>query len=909
MSKFIQSFRELISTPQHNRILRLAFPHKDGPAAQLLVNRLDADEGLSRDFEFTVELLSGSATLELKQLQGKLLCIELVRGDGTLRYFTGYCFAFRLKRTDGAVAFYEAQLGPWLKYLSLRKNSYLFHNKNLHGQTETILGSYGALPDWDWRVAGMDPQMTDACQFAESDHNYLSRRWEAAGLLYWYEHSSTGHKLILTDDSTAAAPIDGSGSAPFQRHGGATEEDGIGEWSPTRQVMPGSVRLSQYDFKNPLQSPQMQSTAPTLNKQGSVLDIESYEYTGAYGFKDQDGDGLATLRMQEMEALGKHFDGAGNNRFMMPGRAFHLTGHFDDTADFGNATSNQNEFLVLQVRHIATNNYLQEPEYAVEYANSLSCIRKMIPWRPGRSFNSIDTKIFAPQTATVVGPNGNDSIHVDEFGRVRVQFHWDRIGQHDDRSSAWIRVVNPWAGSQLGSPATPRVGSEVVVQWLDGSPDRPIIMGAVSNQDNMPAWKLPEQQALTGMRSRELAPGGGNQAGGRSNHLILDDTNQNIQAQLKSDHQHSQLSLGKITRIEDNAGRKDTRGEGFELATGAWGVIRAGLGMLVSTEARERARGTVKDMGESARRLDVASENHAALADLAQQAGAQEAQQQAIVAAGIQQQNDAIRGGSGPFPELSKPLLVLASPAGIATTTAQSTHIASDQDTALTTGKNLSLASGGSLFASVKQTFRLFVENLGMKLLAYSGDIDIQALKHNIHMLAKLDISMTANRITISAKEELKIIGGGSYSIYKAGGIEHGTNGDFVAHAAKHSLVGPQNATPPTLVDKDLKPTPEQLHYTIRSRAGGRPFANVPYELYKGDAKVEDGLSDEFGRIVIDHEPGTPQYKVKLPTGEEFVVAVREQLAQAGDAAHAEQTLSNRGSRALDGEAQSRTYV
>lgn len=907
MNQFIQSLRDLIGTPQHNRVLRLSFPHKDGPATQLLVNGLEARESLSRDFELTVELLSSSATLELKQLQGKLLCVELVRGDGSLRYFTGYCFAFRLKRTDGAIAFYEAQLGPWLKYLSLRKNNCLFHNKNLRGQTEAIFADYGPLADWDWRVSGEDAQMTDACQFAESDHNYLSRRWEAAGLLYWYEHSSSGHKLIVTDDSTAAAALDGGGTVPFQRHGGATEEDGIGEWSPVRQVVPSCVRLSNFDFKNPLQSPQMQSSAPTLIKQGAVAEIESYEYTGAYGFKDHEGDRLAILRMQEMEALGKYFEGSGNNRFMMPGRAFILTGHFEDSALFDNAGANQNEFLVLQVHHTATNNYLQQPGHEAGYGNSITCIRKMIAWRPGRSFNSIDTKILAPQTATVVGPQGNDSIHVDEYGRVRVQFHWDRIGQYDDRSSAWIRVINPWAGSQLGSPATPRVGSEVVVQWLDGNPDRPIIMGAVNNQDNMPAWKLPEQQALTGLRSRELTPGGGNQAGGRSNHLILDDTNQSIQAQLKSDHQHSQLSLGKITRIEDNAGRKDARGEGFELATGAWGVIRAGLGMLLSTEARERARGTVKDMGETSRRLGVARENHAALADLAQQAGAQEALQQASVAAGIKQQNDAIQGSDGPFPELKQPLLVLASPAGIATTTAQSTHIASDQDTALTTGKNLSLASGDSLYVSVKKTLRLFVENLGMKLLAYSGDIDIQALKHNIHMLAKLNISMTANCITISAKEELKLSGGGSYSVYKADGIEHGSSGNFTVHAAKHSLVGPQNGTPSAMADKELKPSPEQLHYTIRAHAGGRPFANVPYALYKGDAKVEDGLSDEFGRIVIDHQPGTPQYKVKLPTGEEFVVAVSEQLAQAGEPAHSEHMLSNRGSRALDGEPQSRT--
>ena len=909
MNKAIQSLQELLAGRQHNRILRLSFPGNDGPSSQLLVNKLDAWEGLSRDFKFTLELLSDNAMLELKGLQGKLLCVELVRQDGTLRYFTGFCFAFRLKRVDGSLAYYEAELGPWLKYLSLRKDNYLFHNKNLHEQTDSIFDDYGSLAHWDWRVAGEDLPMTDACQFDESDHNYLSRRWEAAGLLYWYEHDATGHKLVVANDSISAPQIDGGAEVAFQRHGGSAEENGIGEWSPARQLMPASVTLATFNFKRPSLNAHNVSSVPTKNQQGAVLDVETYEYAGAYGAKDRgDRERLAVLRMEEMEALGKHFDGAGNNRYVMPGRWFRLTGHFDANYSYDNKGVDQNEFLILEVHHIATNNYLQQAHEKADYGNHLKCIRKAIPWRPGRSFNSVDTKIHAPQTATVVGPAGADSIHVDEYGRVRVQFHWDRIGDYNDQSSAWVRMISQWAGSELGAAATPRAESEVCIMFLEGNPDRPVIIAAIPNEANMPPWTLPSQRALTGLRSRELTPSGGNKAGGRSNHLILDDTNQSIQAQLKSDHQHSQLSLGQITRIEDNAGRKDARGEGFELATGAWGVIRAGLGMLISTEARHRARGTAKDMSETVQRLTVARDNHEALADLAQQAGAQEAQQQSHVAADIKIQNDALKGAEGDFPELSQPLLVMASPAGIVTSTAQSTHIASNQNTALTTGKNLSIASGDSVFVSVKKTFRLFVENLGLKMVAFNGDIDIQALKNSINVLAKLNINITATRITISAREELKFIGGGSYTIHNAGGIEHGTNGTFVAHAASHSFVGPKNMPPQSMADKTLKPKPEQLHYKMQSHLNGRPYANVPYALFKGDAKVEDGVSDEFGRVAIDHEPGTPKYTIKLPSGEEFAVMASEQLAKSGDDAHMEQTLSNLGARALDGAAQSRQH-
>jgi type VI secretion system secreted protein VgrG len=483
---------------QHNRILRLAFPHADGPDAELLVNALEASEGLSRPFEYKVELISDDAHLHLKDLQGKMMCVQLVRQDGTLRYFTGIVFRFGLQKVDGGLAYYEATLGPWFNYLTLRKDNYLFHDATLYDQTHSIFADYGALADWDWRVRGDDAPMTDACQFDESDANYLARRWAAAGLYYWYEHGPDGHRLIVADDSTVAAPIDGDAHIPYQRHGGAREEDGIGDWSPMRQLVHGSVALSSYDFKTG--RPTLAS-ADTLNRQGDVPLIESYEYAGAFGFKTlAHGDAVAKLRMEEIEARGKLFEGAGNNRRIMPGRAFHLTGHFD-----GDGAADANEFLIIDCVHHATNNY-QTREALPHYANRLTCLRKKIPWRPGREFHCRATKIYGIQTATVVGPEGEE-IHTDEFGRVRVQFHWDREGKLDARSSAWIRVATPWAGSNFGMTSIPRVGSEVIVAFMGGDPDRPIITGMIPNATTMPPWSLPANKTQSGMLSRST-PGG-----------------------------------------------------------------------------------------------------------------------------------------------------------------------------------------------------------------------------------------------------------------------------------------------------------------------------------------------------------------------------------------------------------------
>ena len=502
MGKSSGSLHQLLAGRQHDRILRVGFPHGDGPSTELLANRLDAVEAMSRPFEFTVELLSDDPNIALKDLQGKMMCVQLVRRDGSLRYFTGRVFSFGLKTVDGGVCFYEARLGPWYRYLSMRKDNYLFHNTTLYQQTASIFDDYGGLAEWDWRVKGASGVMTDACQFDESDSNYLERRWVNAGIVYWFEHSERGHTLVLSDDSTAAAPIDGNPEVPFQRHGGAAEEDGIGEWSPVRRIMQGTVALASYDFKAPHPA---QTSLPTVQQQGDVPNIESYEYTGAFGFKNgADGQDLARLRMETLEAAGKHFDAVSNCRFAMPGRWFRLTGHFD--ADPAGGDDQAREFLITEARHTATNNYHVSTSVPSHYENRLSAIRKIIPYRAARDHNSVETKIHGIQSATVVGPAGEE-IHTDEYGRVRVQFHWDRAGVNDENSSAWIRVATPWAGANFGMTAIPRIGTEVLVQFMDGNPDRPIITGMVPNADTMPPWTLPANKTQSGVLTRSTPAG------------------------------------------------------------------------------------------------------------------------------------------------------------------------------------------------------------------------------------------------------------------------------------------------------------------------------------------------------------------------------------------------------------------
>lgn len=871
------------SDTQDHRLLRMDFPRNDGPAnAVMLVNKMTMREELSRDFCIDAELLSDNANISLTSMMGRMVTLSLVRENGTLRYLNGYVARFCFLRADGGFAYYQMVLQPWLAFARLRKDNVSFHHRSVIELTETTFAQYRQR-DWTTRLSldYGDHQLTCANQHNETDYNHLHRRWEAAGLYYSYAHRADGHTLILSDNSTQAEPIDtthvdgAAGQMHFRADTGSGEGDGIRDWQAIRALGSAKLTLASFNYKSP--RPQL-VTGHTLHAQGEVDAYERYENTGAYGFPDvRAGELLAQRQMEQLDQDTEYIKAAGNDRAAEPGRIFRLDGHFraDDAASAAGAGAGAGagDYLIVSVEHVASNNYLAGRDSLSTYTNTFVCLRRDIRWRPGSGHNSTPCTSPGLQTAIVVGPPGEE-IHTDELGRIKLQFHWDRLGKYDQASSPWIRVMMPMAGQYFGQSGLPRVGQEVVVQFLDGNIDHPIVVGVVYNRSNMPPWNLPSQKVLSGLRSRELASGGD----GASNHLILDDSKGAMQAQLKSDHAHSQLSLGSITRIETSHGRLDARGEGWELATNAWGVARANRGMLITTEARVNGSAHSKDMGETQQRLGSAQQQQASLAKLAQQAGAQDEADQAKAVAAFKAQNQGIEGHAGApgsFPQLSAPHLVLASPAGIAATTGGSIHLASDQHTALTTSQDLSIANGGSLFASVRQALRLFVHKAGMRLVAAAGDIDLRALSDSVNLLAKLNITQTANRITISAKEEVVINGGGSYAKFSAGGIEQGTNGTFVAHAAKHSLPGPKSVTVAQVLPPQSKlDSAGTFHLNSHAAARGSVNAGLPYKLYKNDALEEQGVMDHNGNMTFKHElEEQSHYRIELANGDHYEIA------------------------------------
>ena len=501
MASATDTIVSLINQASVKRLLKLYFPRDDGPDSGLLINHLHAEEQVSGDFTYTVTALSDDPEIELKDVQCKMVCVELTRDDQSKRYFNGYCFEFGLVNIENGLAVYQMVLKPWLAFFALRNDHFIFHNKTIGQQTKEIFLDMG-ISSYEMRIKEADLERTFSMQYDETDYNYLHRRWEEMGWHYWYEHTMGGHKLIISSSSAACDPIDGAPTVPLHHAGGYNKGDKIAEWSPTRQVVSGKVALSNYDFKTP--TPQRISET-SEHVQGDIHKIEVYQYQGLYGYKEAGHGGkVAKRKMEEIDSKGKYFKASGDSRWIQAGRWFRLTK--DDASHMFDDGAGQNEFFVLTATHIADNNYLNTEGKHAEYKNRFTCLRRNIPWRPTPGSNSVDTRVPGIDTATVVGPAGEE-IYTDKFGRIKVQFHWDREGKNDEKSSCWLRVMTPWADSNFGMISLPRIGTEVVIQYLQGNPDRPLVVGQLYNQRHMPPWDLPANQTQSGILSRSSKGG------------------------------------------------------------------------------------------------------------------------------------------------------------------------------------------------------------------------------------------------------------------------------------------------------------------------------------------------------------------------------------------------------------------
>ena len=460
--------------------------------AEATVESVSGTEALGRMFSYEVLVLSNSGDLAFDDLLGKHLTLklELTGISGLIRRnIDGHIAQVGLVGTVNTLFRYRIVIKPWLWMLSRTRDCRIFQEKTTEDIVTEVFGDHG-VADFEFQLTGNYAIREYCVQYRETDFDFISRLLEEEGMYYFFKHEDGKHTMVICDAPTAHTSNGMIRYRPFENQA-RTGDPYIFNWSVTREIQPGVAVLKDYNFKTPSVD---LTTKALFEREHSESEHEVFDYPGEY-IVPPDGEQLVKTRLEEIQAAQEVIQGRGNSRMICSGSLF-------DLVDYVRMDQNR-EFLVTVATVEAVNN-LPELDIESQFTCFFQCMPSDMQFRAPRI--TPRPIVQGPQTAEVVGPSGEE-IHVDEYGRVKVQFHWDRYGQHDDKSSCWIRVGSIWAGKNFGWITIPRIGQEVVVDFLEGNPDCPLITGRVYNAEQMPPWTLPACKTQSGILTRSSKGG------------------------------------------------------------------------------------------------------------------------------------------------------------------------------------------------------------------------------------------------------------------------------------------------------------------------------------------------------------------------------------------------------------------
>src|SRR5229473_2621324 len=482
---------------QEKRIISIHTPlGKD----TLLLHNFVAAEGISKLFHVTAELLSENHSISFKDIVGKQVTLQVQHHGDDQRHWNGFVSRFACVGGDNRFSYYRAEIVPWVWFLTRTADCQIFQQKTIPEIIKKIFQDHG-FQDFQDLTQGSYPQREYVVQYRETAFNFVSHLMEKYGIFYFFQHDQKSHKLIFADKPSPSVhkncPVQHKVRFNYSPGGVLLKEDIVGSWGAEQELRPGKYALTDYNFQTPNTS--LMANVQTVAEIGGNTKYEIYDYPGIHINKSE-GDTVTKLRMEEEEAAHHLVAGSGNCRSFAPGYKFHLDEH--------SRREQNGDYLLTEVTHSASvgDSYSGSgggPEET--YTNHFTCIPFSVPFRPQRL--TPKPVVQGLQTAVVVGPSGEE-IYPDKYGRVKVQFFWDRLGKKDENSSCWVRVSQPWAGKNWGSINIPRIGQEVIVEFLEGDPDRPIITGRVYNDDQMPTYPLPDHKTRTTFMSRSTKGGG-----------------------------------------------------------------------------------------------------------------------------------------------------------------------------------------------------------------------------------------------------------------------------------------------------------------------------------------------------------------------------------------------------------------
>ena len=513
--------------------------------AKLVVQSMSGDEALGRLFNYNLELLSQDFELHFDQVVGQQVTVALELPDGR-RHFNAFITEFRYLGQTDRYARYQATLRPWLWFLTRTSDCKIFQEMKVPDIIKEVFRENG-MSHFDDRLTGNYREWEYCVQYRETDFNFISRLMEQEGIYYYFEHFEDKHSLILTDDMSTHKPFPKFETIPYCPPTGqmsVQEDDHLQHWAVTQSIQPEQYAIQDFDFKKPRVDMLSRFKLPG-NHDYPIGDPEIFDYPGEYVEPD-DGVNYVEIRLEELRSQHERVSGGGPCRGISAGCLFTLM-------EYPRQDQNK-EYLVLSVSHqINDTGYISGGGAASEelYRCQIEVMDAAVPYRQVRS--TPKPIVQGPQTAIVVGRD-NDEIYTDEFGRVKVQFHWDRYGQRNENSSCWIRVSQLWAGAKWGAMHIPRIGQEVIVSFMEGDPDKPVITGRVYNADCMPPYDLPTNKTQSGIKSRSSKGG----TSGNFNEIRMEDKKGSEELYIHAEKDHTAITENDRTATVERGNDKIT---------------------------------------------------------------------------------------------------------------------------------------------------------------------------------------------------------------------------------------------------------------------------------------------------------------------------------------------------------------
>ena len=468
----------------------------------LLIAEMAGHEAMSQLFEFRLRLLSSRDDIDPRRIIGKPAILRIEAWDtrhmGGERHWNGVVSRFqrtgRASSAEGEDLYaYECDIVPWFWFMTQHEDCRIFQGKTVREIIEAIFEEFD-YSDFRFDLHEDHPALDYCTQYHETTFDFISRLVEREGIHYYFRHDDaeeSRHLLVFTDHNRGNPALDPS-TLPFHHEGTAEDYDAIRTLALDQQMRTRKVTLGDWDFER---KRLLRENTPTVLSIGADRDLERYRYPGAF-VDPEVGKYRSRVLMEAEEAGHMRFRGDSQVRTLAPGHTFTLEDHPFDEFNI--------EYMVLSVWHHGRNNLGNDG--AAEYGNEFTLHPHAVTWRAPLS--TPKGLVRGPQTALVTGPAGEE-LHVDQHGRIKVQFHWDRQGQYDDHSSCWVRVAQAWAGNGYGTMFIPRVGMEVVVDFLEGDPDQPLVTGCVYNGINKPPYDLPAHATRSTIKTLSSKGGGG----------------------------------------------------------------------------------------------------------------------------------------------------------------------------------------------------------------------------------------------------------------------------------------------------------------------------------------------------------------------------------------------------------------